>query len=208
VNQLLSEFKHIVRIASVDIDGSKKLVYGLIKVKGVDITFAKAVVYAAGLNPESRIGALTESQIEKIEEIMMNPIKYGVPRWIVNRPNEFESGKDRHLIGADLALKIKTDIDLMQKTKSWKGLRHSLGLTVRGQKTRTTGRFGRAVGVKTKVLIAAAVAAARAKEGAPGAPAAPAGTAAPAPSTPGTPAKPAAAEAPKKKEEAAGKEKK
>jgi small subunit ribosomal protein S13 len=202
VNQLLSEFKHIVRIASVDIDGSKKLVYGLIKVKGVDITFAKAVVYAAGLNPDSRIGALTESQIEKIEEIMMDPIKYGVPRWIVNRPNEFESGKDRHLIGADLALKIKTDIDLMQKTKSWKGLRHSLGLTVRGQKTRTTGRFGRAVGVKTKVLIAAAVAAARAKEGAPGA------LAAPVPSAPGTPTQPATAEAPKKKEEAVGKEKK
>ena len=198
----MSEFKHIVRIASVDIDGSKKLVNGLIKIKGVDISFAKAVSSVSGINPDTRIGFLTESQIEKIEETMKDPIKYGIPRWIINHPKEFESGGDRHLIGADLALKTKTDVDFMQKIKSWKGLRHSLGLTVRGQKTRTTGRFGRAVGVRKKVLIAAAVAAARAKEGAPGAPAAP------APSAPGTPTPPATAEAPKKSETAPKKEKK
>jgi len=202
VNQLVSEFKHIVRIAGCDIDGSKKLVYGLIKIKGVDIAFAKAVSGAAGIDPDSRIGFLTESQIEKIEEIMRDPVKHGIPSWLVNRPKEFESGGDRHLIGADLTLKTKTDIDLMQKIKSWKGLRHSLGLTVRGQKTRTTGRFGRAVGVRKKVLIAAAVAAARAKEGAPGAPATP------APSAPGTPTPPTVAEAPKKEEAVGKKEKK
>jgi small subunit ribosomal protein S13 len=44
----------------------------------------------------------------------------------------------------------KTDIDLMKKLKTYKGIRHALGLKVRGQRTRTTGRKGRVVGVRLK----------------------------------------------------------
>jgi small subunit ribosomal protein S13 len=44
----------------------------------------------------------------------------------------------------------------MKNIKSWKGVRHSLGLKVRGQRTKCTGRTGRSVGVKKKLLIAAA----------------------------------------------------
>ncbi|TMI37957.1 30S ribosomal protein S13, partial [Candidatus Bathyarchaeota archaeon] len=57
--------------------------------------------------------------------------------------------------------KIKSDVDLMKDIRSWKGVRHSLGLKVRGQRTRTTGRSGKAVGVKKKVLMEAARAAQR-----------------------------------------------
>ncbi|RLG48363.1 MAG: 30S ribosomal protein S13, partial [Thermoproteota archaeon] len=32
----------------------------------------------------------------------------------------------------------------------WKGIRHALGLKVRGQRTRTTGRRGRTVGYQRK----------------------------------------------------------
>ncbi len=35
----------------------------------------------------------------------------------------------------------------MKKLRSWKGIRHNLGLKVRGQRTRTTGRLGLTVGV-------------------------------------------------------------
>ncbi|TLX95508.1 MAG: 30S ribosomal protein S13, partial [Thaumarchaeota archaeon] len=40
--------------------------------------------------------------------------------------------------------------------RSWKGIRHALGLKVRGQRTRTTGRKGRTVGVRKAALVAAA----------------------------------------------------
>jgi small subunit ribosomal protein S13 len=68
------------------------------------------------------------------------------------------------LIGADLALSVKTDVDFMTDIRTWKGIRHSLGLKVRGQRTRTTGRKGRAVGVAKKVIMEAARAAAKEEE--------------------------------------------
>jgi len=52
----------------------------------------------------------------------------------------------------------------MTDIRTWKGVRHSLGLKVRGQRTRTTGRKGRAVGVAKKVVMEAARAAAAAAE--------------------------------------------
>ncbi|MDI9609558.1 MAG: 30S ribosomal protein S13, partial [Candidatus Verstraetearchaeota archaeon] len=65
-------------------------------------------------------------------------------------------GQDQHLLGSDLVVGMKSDIDLMRKIRSWRGVRHSLGLKVRGQCTRTTGRFGPSVGVARKATAAAA----------------------------------------------------
>ena len=61
-------------------------------------------------------------------------------------------------------MSVKSDIDFMTDIRSWKGIRHSLGLKVRGQRTRTTGRKGRAVGVAKKIVMEAARAAAAAGE--------------------------------------------
>ena len=41
----------------------------------------------------------------------------------------------------------------MKRMDSWKGRRHSYGLKVRGQKTRTTGRKRRALGVRRRQAI-------------------------------------------------------
>ena len=43
--------------------------------------------------------------------------------------------------------------EAMKKIGSWKGYRHSHGLKVRGQKTRTTGRTRKTLGVKKKKII-------------------------------------------------------
>jgi small subunit ribosomal protein S13 len=80
-----------------------------------------------------------------------------------NRRKDLETGRDEHLIGPDLVLRNKADIDFMRDIRTWKGVRHSLGLKVRGQRTKTTGRKGRAVGVRKKTLIEAARAAAAAE---------------------------------------------
>jgi len=147
------EFQHIVRIAGTDLDGTLKLNYALANIKGIGITLANAITRKANINPETRIGFLSEIDIERLEDIITNPTKHGFPPWILNRAKDMETGKDLHLIGADLTLKTRTDIDEMKNIKSWRGYRHAYGLRVRGQRTRTTGRSGKAMGVKKKELI-------------------------------------------------------
>jgi len=147
------EFQHIVRIVGTDLDGTLKLNYALANIKGIGITLANAIIRKANLNPETRIGFTTEIDIEKLEDIITNPTKHGFPPWILNRAKDMDTGKDQHLTGADLTLKIKTDIEEMKNQKSWRGYRHAYGLRVRGQRTRTTGRSGKAMGVKKKELI-------------------------------------------------------
>jgi len=147
------EFQHIVRIAGTDLDGTLKVNYALANINGIGITLANAITRKADLNPQTRIGFLTEIDIERLEDIITNPTKYGFPPWMLNRPKDTETGKDLHLTGADLTLKIKTDIEEMKNIKSWRGYRHAYGLRVRGQRTRTTGRSGKAMGVKKKELI-------------------------------------------------------
>ena len=144
------EFRHIVRMADTDLDGSQKVAYALTKIKGVGIRLAGAIVRVAGVNPEERLGNLTDEEIERLEDAIRNPLKYGIPPYLLNRQRDPTTGKDLHLIGADLTLQVKADIDLMKKIKCWKGVRHSLGLKVRGQRTRTTGRKGATVGVRRK----------------------------------------------------------
>lgn len=149
------EYRHIVRIIGTDLDGSKHILNGLTSIKGVGKSLASAIVHVGGLKPETRIGNLTDPDIKKIEKIIEDPSGHGIPDFMLNRRKELESGSDTHLVGPDLELRIKTDVDSMRAVKSWKGVRHSLGLKVRGQRTKTTGRTGRSVGVKKKMLIAA-----------------------------------------------------
>jgi len=153
------EYRFIVRFIGTDLDGSKKVAYGLSKIRGVGPNFAHAVVKAARVNPDSRIGSLSEGDISRLEDAIKDPAKHGIPARMFNRRKDIETGRDMHLVGPDLTLGMKADIDLMKDIRSWKGIRHSLGLKVRGQRTRTTGRSGKAVGVKKKVLMEAARAA-------------------------------------------------
>ena len=158
------EFRHIVRVVGTDVDGSKKVVYGLGKIRGVGTSFSYAVVKAARVNPESRTGSLSETEISRIEDVIRDPGKHGIPGRLFNRRKDLETGRDMHIVGPDLVLRQKADIDFMKDIRTWKGIRHSLGLKVRGQRTRTTGRSGKAVGVKKKVLLEAAKAASRKTE--------------------------------------------
>lgn len=133
-----------------DIDGFKKIPYALSKIKGVGITFGWAIARSAGIDPNRRIGELSDEELKRIEAVLREPSKFNIPNWMFNRRKDLETGKDMHLIGPDLEFRIKQDIEFMKSIRSWKGWRHSLGLKVRGQKTRTTGRTGRTVGVQRK----------------------------------------------------------
>ena len=146
------EYRHILRIMGSDVQGTLKTIYALTAVKGVSMSLANAVLKKAGVNPDLRVGFLTESEISKIEEIISDPTKHGLPTWLFNRRKNAETGKDTHMISADLVLRTKTDIDEQKEIRSWRGYRHAYGLKVRGQRTKTTGRAGKALGVKKKTL--------------------------------------------------------
>ena len=144
------EFQHIIRFAGSDIQGTQPVTYALTNVKGIGIKLANAIVEKSGINPEARMGFLSSADVEKIEDIVTNPAKYGIPAWLLNRRKDIDTGKNLHLLGSDLVFQNKNDIDQMKKIRSWKGVRHSYGLKVRGQRTKTTGREGKAMGVKKK----------------------------------------------------------
>jgi small subunit ribosomal protein S13 len=146
------EYRHILRIMGTDVEGTLKTIYALTKIKGVSLSLANAVLKKAGINPDLRVGFLTETEINKIEEIIKEPSKYALPQWLFNRRKDEETGKNTHIISADLVLRTKMDIDQAKEIRSWRGYRHAYGLKVRGQRTKTTGRAGKALGVKKKTV--------------------------------------------------------
>ena len=135
-----------------DVQGTLKTIYALTEIKGLSLSLSNAILKKAGINPDLRVGFLTETEINKIEEIIKEPTKYGLPNWLLNRRKDAETGNDTHLISADLVLRTKMDIDQAKEIRSWRGYRHAYGLKVRGQRTKTTGRAGKALGVKKKTL--------------------------------------------------------
>jgi len=150
VEALAKEFKPIVRFLGTDLDGSLKVPYALTAVKGIGVMLGYAVTRVAGLDTEKRLGFLSEEELKRLEEVVKNPLGHGIPAWMLNRRKDPVSGKDLQLYGSDLVFAIREDIQREMRIKSWRGIRHSLGLKVRGQRTRTTGRFGTAVGVSRR----------------------------------------------------------
>ena len=147
----MSEFRYIVRIADTDLRGSESLECELTKIKGISSNLSKAVLKAVKLSA-MQVGYLKDAEAQQIEAVLADPEAFGLPSWLLNRRKDLESGKNRHLIGADLTLQTSADIDLMRESRSWKGTRHSLGLKVRGQRTKTTARSGRVVSVRRSSL--------------------------------------------------------
>lgn len=175
MNLSASEYKYILRIAGKDIEGSKKVIVAVSEIKGVGYNFAQVLTQILNINPDKRVGFLTEGEIREIEQAIANPAKAGVPLWYLNRRKNMDTGLNQHMITSDLDFAATNDIEREKTVMSWRGYRHMFGLRVRGQRTRTTGRKGGAVGVKKVALKPGQV------PGAPGAaPAAGAAAAAPA----------------------------
>ncbi len=152
----MSEYRGILRFVDANLDGSKQVPYGLKKIFGIGTNYARAAAKVANISETALLGNLSDAELQRLEEVLRNPIKFGIPEWVVNRRKDMETGQSGHIIGPDLVLRTKTDVEFMKNIRSWKGIRHSLGLRVRGQRTKTSGRTGRSVGVKKKAVIAAA----------------------------------------------------
>jgi small subunit ribosomal protein S13 len=158
------EFRHLVRIHGKDLDGGKKLVAALSDLKGLGFNYATSITLKLGLDPRTRLGTLSDEQLRNIEKALQTTSALGLPDWYYNRRKDPETGETKQLLGSDLDFALKNDVEREKTIQSWKGIRHGLGLKVRGQRTRTTGRQGRTVGVRKATLVAAAKAAEKEKE--------------------------------------------
>ncbi len=157
---------NIVRMAGRDINGDKKISEALREIKGIGHTMAHAISLhlksSAGLDYNLHIGELTDEQIAKVDSAVRDATNSSIPSYLFNRRMEMQTGKDMHLVGTDLIVKEKQDIDNDIKLQTWRGIRHRTGQKVRGQRTRSTGRTGATIGVMKKAakqqLAAAATA--------------------------------------------------
>ncbi len=139
-------FKHIVRIADTDLDGNKNLMFALTGIKGVGLRTARCIINELEVDGRAKLGELDDETIQKIKSFIEENIE-SLPSWLLNRRKDPHTGKDLHLFSKDVDFARMLDIEKMIKMKCYRGVRHAKGKKVRGQRTRSTGRFGRTVGV-------------------------------------------------------------
>ena len=135
-----------VRILDTDIPSNKNVYIGLTKIKGISFTLSNAICNYLGINKFKKMKELSEDELKKLNEIPS--IIKNLPSWLYNRRKDRETGHDLHLFGSKLDLTKEFDIRRLKKIKAYRGVRHSLGLPVRGQRTKSHFRKGMAVGVQ------------------------------------------------------------
>jgi small subunit ribosomal protein S13 len=108
----------VARIAGVDLPKDKKIEIGLTYIFGIGPTSAKKILAESGIDPNTKSGDITESDIVKI-------------RAILDRDFTVEGDLRR-----DVMMHIKRLMDI----GSYRGLRHRRGLPARGQRTKTNAR--------------------------------------------------------------------
>ena len=143
------DFKYIVRLSNTDVDGEKKVVYGLSSIKGVGVHMASFIMNETDIDRNMRIGDLKDAQIEKLQDAIDNIIE-NAPGWMLNHRKDYETGENIHLVGPDIDMRLRDEINIMKKIRSYRGIRHERGLPARGQRTRANNRKGLTLGVSKK----------------------------------------------------------
>jgi len=143
------ELRHLVRIMNTDLQGAKPVQYALTGLPGIGRRTAILLARGAGVSPTAILGYLPDEDVAKLDDAigMFEDI---VPSWMLNRQKDMTTGQDKHLLGTDIVLTFREDINTLKKIRAYRGLRHERGLKVRGQRTKSTGRRGSTVGVSRK----------------------------------------------------------
>ena len=85
------DFKHLVRIVNTDLDGRKPILDALMKIKGVNFMYANMICGLIPIDKKKTTGNLADAEIEKLEDAIRNPAKYGAPAWMLNRRRDYET---------------------------------------------------------------------------------------------------------------------
>ena len=108
----------MARIAGVDLPKSERVEIGLTRIFGIGRSLSSKILSETNINPNTRVKDLTDDEIVKI-------------RNVIERDYRVEGDLRR-----EISMCIKRLIDI----GSYRGLRHRLGLPVRGQRTKTNAR--------------------------------------------------------------------
>lgn len=125
----------MARISGIDLQDNWKVDYALTKLRGLGWTLAKKVMQAAKIDARKRVSELTADEVSILQtEIEKYPVE------------------------GDLVRLVRGNIQRLQAIGSYRGIRHSRNLPVRGQRTRTNARTKRGkrktVGAFKKEMLA------------------------------------------------------
>jgi len=135
----------LIRIMGTDINSNSSILFGLAKIKGINIMFCNALCNVLKLDKNAKISSLTEKDLEKLENYLEDSNMAEIPSWLLNKRQDVVSGKNIHLVSKDI------DFDMIQlkrqlgKLKTYKGLRHRARLPLRGQRTKSNFRRNKTI---------------------------------------------------------------
>ncbi|MBJ7448759.1 MAG: 30S ribosomal protein S13 [Parachlamydiales bacterium] len=106
------------RITGIEIPNEKRLEISLTYIYGVGRSLSVQIIESLGLDPNLRAGKLTEEDIARINALLQT----------------------EYVVEGDLRRQVQNNIKRLISIHSYRGMRHRLGLPVRGQRTRTNAR--------------------------------------------------------------------
>jgi small subunit ribosomal protein S13 len=108
----------MARIAGVDLPRNKRVEVGLTYIYGIGDSHAQQVLTATGVNPDTRVKDLTDSEVSLLRDFIGQHYK----------------------VEGDLRRSVQMNIKRLIEIGSYRGLRHRRNLPARGQRTRTNSR--------------------------------------------------------------------
>ncbi|MCX6988794.1 MAG: 30S ribosomal protein S13 [Chlamydiia bacterium] len=106
------------RIIGIDIPDNKRLEISLTYIYGIGRKLSNDIIDKLGLDKNMKAHALTEDDVAKINATLTS----------------------EHAVEGDLRRQIQNNIKRLISIHSYRGMRHRLGLPVRGQRTKTNAR--------------------------------------------------------------------
>ena len=108
----------MARIEGVDLPRDKRVEIGLTYIYGIGLRTSKEILASTGINPDTRIRDLTDSDVASLRDYITNQLT----------------------VEGDLRREVQMNIKRLMEIGSYRGLRHRRNLPVRGQRTRTNAR--------------------------------------------------------------------
>ncbi len=108
----------MARIAGVDLPMEKRVEAALTYIYGIGFTTSKKILKEVGVDPDTRVSKLTDSDVAKIRSVI----------------------DAKHKVEGALRSEVTMNIKRLMDIGCYRGLRHRRGTTVRGQRTRTNAR--------------------------------------------------------------------
>ncbi len=108
----------MARIAGIDLPREKRVEAALPYIYGIGRSRSVTILDRAGVDPDTRVKDLTETEVGKLREIVDREYK----------------------VEGDLRREVQLNIKRLMDIGCYRGLRHRRGLPVRGQSTKTNAR--------------------------------------------------------------------